>query len=219
MMEEEQIKEFKKQHIKTYKNAIIENIKNNTKSLVNDDIKSLIVKPPLDSMDSIKNKFLSVAKKDKIVLNTEELSKILDDYRKCLNKVLVDIEKERISVLSKKVEEYSFDSSDDVVVFYKKDFININKFIKKTVKNQLLIALEIVNKKIYKVFSKDVEDSVKDKFTQEVVKYLKSNYQKQLLDNLDIKVLVKDTTLINGIKESTDHYVFTLNNSKLLNLD
>jgi len=213
------VEELKQQHIKTYKNAIIENIKNNTKSLVNDDIKSLIVKPPLDSMDSIKNKFLSVAKKDKIVLNTEELSKILDDYRKCLNKVLVDIEKERISVLSKKVEEYSFDSSDDVVVFYKKDFININKFIKKTVKDQLASALEIVNKKIYKVFSKDVEDSVKDKFTQEVVKYLKSSYQKQLLDNLDIKVLVKDTTLINGIKESTDHYVFTLNNSKLLNLD
>jgi len=213
------VEELKQQHIKTYKNAIIENIKNNTKSLVNDDIKSLIAKPPLDSMDSIKNKFLSVAKKDKIVLNTEELSKILDDYRKCLNKVLVDIEKERISVLSKKVEEYSFDSSDDVVVFYKKDFININKFIKKTVKDQLASALEIVNKKIYKVFSKDVEDSVKDKFTQEVVKYLKSSYQKQLLDNLDIKVLVKDTTLINGIKESTDHYVFTLNNSKLLNLD
>jgi len=213
------VEELKQQHIKTYKNAIIENIKNNTKSLVNDDIKSLIAKPPLDSMDSIKNKFLSVAKKDKIVLNTEELSKILDDYRKCLNKVLGDIEKERISVLSKKVEEYSFDSSDDVVVFYKKDFININKFIKKTVKDQLASALEIVNKKIYKVFSKDVEDSVKDKFTQEVVKYLKSSYQKQLLDNLDIKVLVKDTTLINGIKESTDHYVFTLNNSKLLNLD
>jgi len=213
------VEELKQQHIKTYKNAIIENIKNNTKSLVNDDIKSLIVKPPLDSMDSIKNKFLSVAKKDKIVLNTEELSKILDDYRKCLNKVLVDIEKERISVLSKKVEEYSFDSSDDVVVFYKKDFININKFIKKNVKDQLASALEIVNKKIDKVFSKDVEDGIKDKFTQEVVKYLKSNYQKQLLDSLDIKVLVKDTTLINGIKESTDHYVFTLNNSKLLNLD
>lgn len=213
------VEELKQQHIKTYKNAIIENIKNNTKSLVNDDIKSLIAKPPLDSMDSIKNKFLSVAKKDKIVLNTEELSKILDDYRKCLNKVLGDIEKERISVLSKKVEEYSFDSSDDVVVFYKKDFININKFIKKNDKDQLASALEIVNKKIDKVFSKDVEDGIKDKFTQEVVKYLKSNYQKQLLDSLDIKILVKDTTLINGIKESTDHYVFTLNNSKLLNLD
>lgn len=213
------VEELKQQHIKTYKNAIIENIKNNTKSLVNDDINSLIAKPPLDSMDSIKNKFLSVAKKDKIVLNTEELSKILDDYRKCLNKVLSEIEKERIGVLSKKVEEYSFDSSDDVVVFYKKDFININKFIKKNVKDQLASALEIVNKKIDKVFSKDVEDSVKDKFTQEVVKYLKSNYQKQLLDSLDIKILVKDTTLINGIKESTDHYVFTLNNSKLLNLD
>ena len=106
-MNEITIEELKEQHINNYKKAIMENIKNNTKALVNDDIKSLIAKPPLDSMDSIKNKFLDLAKKNKIVLNTEELSKMLESYRNKLSKVLSDIEKDRIKVLSNKLDKYS----------------------------------------------------------------------------------------------------------------
>lgn len=219
-MNEITIEELKEQHINNYKKAIMENIKNNTKALVNDDIKSLIVKPPLDSMDSIKNKFLDLAKKNKIVLNTEELSKMLESYRNKLSKVLSDIEKDRIEVLSNKLDKYSFDSNDDVVVFYKKDFINNNKNIKKKIKEQLLLAYsEVIEKKIGKLFSSDINDSEKEKIVNEINKYLKNTYQKQLLESLDIKILVKDTTLINGIKELTEHYLFTLNNSKLLNLD
>lgn len=219
-MNEITIEELKEQHINNYKKAIMENIKNNTKALVNDDIKSLIAKPPLDSMDSIKNKFLDLAKKNKIVLNTEELSKMLESYRNKLSKVLSDIEKDRIKVLSNKLDKYSFDSNDDVVVFYKKDFINNNKNIKKKIKEQLLLAYsEVIEKKIGKLFSSDINDSEKEKIVNEINKYLKNTYQKQLLESLDIKILVKDTTLINGIKELTEHYLFTLNNSKLLNLD
>ena len=84
-MDEEMKLEFKKQHIETYKNAVRENILNNTNVLVDEDIMSLLKKPPLDSMDFIKCKFLDLAKKNKIVLNTEELSKILDNYRKMIN--------------------------------------------------------------------------------------------------------------------------------------
>ena len=47
-----------------------------------EDINALIKKPPLDSMDLIKSKFLDLAKRNKIILNTEELSKLLDNYRK-----------------------------------------------------------------------------------------------------------------------------------------
>ena len=60
-------KDIRNQHIVNYKNTIIEVIKNNTNSLVDDDIMSLIRKPPLDSMDLIQSKFLSMAKKNKIV--------------------------------------------------------------------------------------------------------------------------------------------------------
>ena len=62
-MDEEMKLEFKKQHIETYKNAVRENILNNTNVLVDEDIMSLLKKPPLDSMDFIKSKFLDLAKK------------------------------------------------------------------------------------------------------------------------------------------------------------
>ena len=49
-----------------------------------------------------------------------------------------------------------------------------------------------------------------------MTKYLKKNYLSQLLENIDIKILVKDTTLINSTKEQSERYLFTLNNSRLL---
>ena len=49
----------------------------------------------------------------------------------------------------------------------------------------------------------------------DISKYVKGNYQKQLMENFDIKILVKDTTLINGTKEQGERYLFTLNHSHL----
>ena len=66
-MQEEKEK-IKLQHIESYKKAIIETIKNNTNSLIDDDIMSLIKKPPLDSMDQIKSKFLDLAKMEVALL-------------------------------------------------------------------------------------------------------------------------------------------------------
>jgi hypothetical protein len=36
---------------------------------------------------------------------------------------------------------------------------------------------------------------------------------------VDIKILVKDTTLINGVKEQSERYIFTLENSRLYDTD
>ena len=57
------LEEFKKQHLENYRQAIMEIIRNNTDVLVNEDIMSLLRKPPLDSMDLIKSKYLDLAKK------------------------------------------------------------------------------------------------------------------------------------------------------------
>ena len=38
-----------------------------------------------------------------------------------------------------------------------------------------------------------------------------------MAENIDFKILVKDTTLINGLKEQAERYVFTKNNSRLFN--
>ena len=59
----ETLEKFKLQHQNNYKKALLENIKNNTTVLFNDDISSLLKKPPLDSMDLLKKKFLDIAKK------------------------------------------------------------------------------------------------------------------------------------------------------------
>jgi hypothetical protein len=217
-MEEEALIKFREQHVNNYKKAILENIKNNTCVLVDDDIMSIIRKPPLDSMDLIKSKFLDLARKNKIVLNTEELSSVLDDYRNDISKCCDTIKNIRIEELSNKVEKIKFEKNSDIIKINKKDFTNLNKEIKKVMKHQLDNSLEnVILNKIDEIFLDGTSDEVKGKITNDISKYLKGTYQKQLLENFDIKILVKDTTLMNGTKEQSERYLFTLNNSRLLN--
>lgn len=217
-MDEEMKLEFKKQHIETYKNAVRENILNNTNVLVDEDITALLKKPPLDSMDFIKGKFLDLAKKNKIVLNTEDLSKILDNYRKFLLKCLPDIKKNRVDTLIEIISKVDFSKDTDVIKLKRGDFNNINKDIKKTINTYFSDGLEKhILKNINNVFKDDIEESSKNKIITDISKYIKGAYHKQLIDNLDMKILVKDTTLINTVKETTDRYLFTLSNSRLLN--
>lgn len=219
-MDEETIKKLKEQHVENYRKAIIENIKNNTNVLVEEDLMSLFRKPPLDSMDFIKTRFLDLAKKNKIVLDTEKLDKILDGYRKMIIKCCAEIKDRRITELSKNVEEAVFSKDSDVIKINKKDFTSINKDIKKTIKSQLVLSFdEKILKHIDSVFVGDVDSAKKEKVINEITKYVKGTYQKQLLENVDIKILVKDTTLINGAKEQAERYLFTLNNSRLFNDD
>ena len=214
---EDIIKNIKNQHICNYRNAVIENIKNNTKVLIQEDIMSLIRKPPLDSMDSIKSKFLDLAKRNKIVLNTDELSKLIDKYRDDLTKCCKDMQSIRENSLIEVVNQYSLENDGDVIKLNKKDFVEINKSMKKMIKEQLVLSLnnKIISN-INKIFSKDVDDVTKNKIQTDITKFMKGQYQRQLLENVDIKILVKDTTLINGVKEQTERYLFTLNNSRVL---
>lgn len=217
-MNEEELKKFRMQHEKNYRQAVLDNIKNNTDVLVDQDIVSLLRKPPLDSMDLIKSKFLDLAKKNKIVLNTDELSKLLDNYRKYLLKCCDEIKGIRILELSSKVEKEKLEKNSDIIKINKKDFVNINKKIKKILRDKLNDGYDsYILKKIDKVFLNDTNDILKKKVIDDVSKYIKGTYQKQLLENFDIKILVKDITLINGTKEQGERYLFTLNNSRLLN--
>ena len=219
-MDEEMKLEFKKQHIETYKNAVRENILNNTNVLVDEDIMSLLKKPPLDSMDFIKCKFLDLAKKNKIVLNTEELSKILDNYRKYLLKSLSEIKKLRVDSLTEIIGKVDFSKDSDVIKVKRGDFNNINKEIKKSINTYLSDGFEKqILKNIKNVFKDDVDETAKNKIITDITKYIKGAYHKQLIENLDMKILVKDTTLINTVKETTDRYLLTLSNSRLLNDD
>ena len=68
------LENFKKQHLSNYKNAVIDLVKNNTDALIDNDIISLIKSPPLDSMDVIKSKLLSLAKKEKVILDSSKMN-------------------------------------------------------------------------------------------------------------------------------------------------
>ena len=74
--------------------------------MVDEDIKILLKTPPLDSMDLIKAKMLDLAKKNKLILDTNELSKILNCYRKEILKCSAEIKKIRLGCLIKKIEQY-----------------------------------------------------------------------------------------------------------------
>lgn len=212
----ETIEELKKNHIKNYKNALIENVKNNTNVLVDEDIMSLLKKPPLDSMDVIKSKFLDLAKKNKIILNTENLNNIMDKYRDDLVKICRDLKKIRVDSLNLKIEEFKFEKDSDVFKLAKKDFIYINKEMKKLVKEHVNKYLEkdILKKADY-LFLNDVDLDIRKKIISEVTKFVNGSYQRQLFESIDFKVLVKDTILINGTKEQNERYLFTLNNSRI----
>ena len=211
------LKQLKRQHIDNYKNAIIDVITNNTNVLVDEDIMSLLRKPPLDSMDLIKSKFLDLAKKNSTILNTEELSNLLDNYRDKLMKEMVSIKVIRIKELTKSIDDIKYEDND-VFKLNKKDFVKVDKDIKKILKDQLNNSFDkYILKNIDKVFSNDIDSNIKNNIVSNITKYINGPYQRQLLENFDIKVLVKNTTLINNIKEHNERYLFTINNSRIFN--
>lgn len=207
---------IKEQHLNNYKNAVLEIIKNNTNSLVDDDIMLLINKPPLDSMDIIKGKFLAIAKKRSMVVKTEDLNKIVDTYRCKVKKELDFIRKLRIEELTKSVTDFKADKDYEIIKITKKRLSEINKLINTQLKKILTDDIEkLLIKKINKIF---VEESVSIKhedILKELTNFFKTTYKKQLIENINFKILVKDTTLINGVKEQGERYIFTKNNSRL----
>ena len=219
-MDNEMIEELKYQHITSYKKSILENIKNNTNALIDEDIMVLFKKPPLDSMDVLRVKFLDIAKKNSLVLDTELLDKNLDKYRKNIIKVCSLIKKIRIESLCEIVNSQDFVDSKSLLKINKKDFLHINKQIKKIVKDRLSISFDkYLIKNFDKNFIDEIDSDLKESIISEFCKFNKDIYQKQLISNLDIKILVRDTTLINSTKEQTERYLFTINNSRILNGD
>lgn len=217
-MDQKMIDEFREKHFENYKNAVIETLKNNTVSLFEDDIKSLLRRPPLDSMDVIRCKFLDLAKRHKTIIQTEALDQILDSYRKSVIKYVPGWEKVRTSELSKIVDSFSPRRENDVIRFNKKDFQLLNRKLKKQMKEAIIGVIEkkIVNN-VNQLFTSSIDDKIKKTFSEEMIKYVRTNYVKQLLENVDFKIIVKDTTLINGVREQGERYLFTKRNSYLLN--
>ncbi len=210
---EDTLKKLKQQHYQTYKHAIIDNINNNTSVLCDEDIMSLLKKPPLDSMDSIKMRFLTLAKKNHIVLNTESLTFLVDEYRSNLIKCVKKVKRLRIDNLVVLIS--SFEKNEAIIKILKKDFNVINKKIKAIIKEQYNNASNKFLNNINSVFLANISEDIKNKLTQDMTKFVNITYERQLMENIDIKILIKDMTLISLVKEQTERYLFTLENSRL----
>ena len=209
---------IKEQHINSYKTAIKELIKNNTNSLIDEDVLPLFRKPPLDSMDIIRCKFLESAKSNNVILNSDILDNKMERYRRKIINECNNIKKFRLEELLKIVDDYEIKNKSNVVKINKKDFFSLNKSIKKSFKDILLIALENnIIKGIDSIFLEGIDNDVKNKIIVDITKFIKNIYYKQLLDNISIKMMVKDNILINGVKEQGERYIFTMNNSRLFN--
>lgn len=213
-MNQNNLEDIKKQHVENYLNSLLEQIKNNTDVLVDQDITSLLKKPPLDSMDTLKGKLLELAKKNRIILNHEKLDEFVESYRDCLLKSCDEMKKIRISKLQSFVSKDSL-KDNEVIKINKSDFTSINQKMKKILKDYFTFAYDKCIPKIDGVFPKEMDEELKKKILEDYTKYLNGNYKRQLLENFEIKSLVKDTTLMNSMKEQNERYLFTLDHSRV----
>ena len=211
------LKYLKRQHILNYKNSALQIILNNNNSLFDEDIMSLLKRPPLESMDLIKSKLINITKKFKIIINTESYDEIISNYRNFLLELSNEIKDERLEFYNDIVDRFNFDNNNnEVIKILKKDTTNLDKEIRKKFKLGICEGLEkcILNN-FESLFKEEIDDNTYDEILEKFGKFLNNNYIKQLLENIDIKILVKDTILINSIKEEGDKYLYTLNNSHL----
>ena len=210
------LKYLKKQHILNYKNNALQIILNNNNSLFDEDIMSLFKKPPLESMDLIKNKLISITKKYNIIINTDNYNDIDSKYRERLSELCNKIKKVRLESYNDIVNSFNFDNNNnEVIKLLKKDTIVLDKEIRKEFKTGIVEAMDnSFLEKFDILFVEEPNDKIMDDIIDKFEKFI-NKYLKQLLENIDIKILVKDTILINSIKEEGDKYLYTLNNSHL----
>ncbi len=205
--------EILEQHKKIYIEASKELIINNTRSLIEDDILPLFATPPLETMDTIKQRLLSLAKTYHLICDTSQLDECLINYREYLRKNLLKISEIRSSQLIDKVILFDYNDKEQILKELKKELIKLDKSIKKEVKTHLKTANQkylLDNLKKLITTGDNTNEFIKD-----MTKFLQNGYIKQQLELLDMKLLVKDTTLISGLREQIERFVFTTENSHL----
>ena len=212
------VEDLERQHLETYKNAILELIRNNTEILITEDIISLLRQPPLDSMDSVKTRLFNLSKRLGIVLDKEVVDSLLNEYRVQLIEKFSNIGEDRVHRLSKLVEDFFPKKESDMIKIPKKEFSSINSKIKKTSKEKIKIANQLLLSGLPKLFKEDIDNECRIKVIDDMRKYLLGNYSKDLIENIELKIVIKDTTLMNSILEQGERYLFTKSNSHLFDI-
>ena len=204
--------ELLNQHLKIYLNSLEELINNNTYSLINDDLLPLFTKPPLEALDIIKQKLLSLGKDYKLILNTQEVDNYIERYRFSMQKKVKTLEDLRKKYLKQHVESLSQKSKDGTLKLLRKNLLILDKNLKKEIKIELIENMNFLIENISNFYQ---TDKIPDRLLKYITKYLKTTYPKDLMETIDMKIIVKNTTLINGINEQTERLIFTQKNSHL----
>lgn len=200
-----------KQHKQILMTAGLELATNNTNSLIEDDIINGVIEVPLEAMDTVKQRVLNIAKHNNLILNSDKFNEVLISYKEELKKEFRNIFKKRIKLIEDNYSKFDDDKPMDLVKNLKKELVKFNKEAKKEEK-QVLTSL--VKEKIISNLDLIVKDD-NTTFKKDVTKFLQTTYVKQILETVDMKILVKDTILLNSLKEQIERFVFTMENSHL----
>lgn len=200
-----------KQHKEILMTAGLELATNNTNSLIEDDIINGVIEVPLEAMDTLKQRVLNIAKYNNLILNSDKFSEVLTNYKNDLKKELRNIFKRRIDIIKENYSKMDDDKPLELVKNLKKDLVKFNKDAKKEEKQVLTVLVK-------ENFVSNLDLIVKDSnstFKKDATKFLQTIYVKQILETIDMKILVKDTILLNSLKEQIERFVFTKENSHL----
>lgn len=200
-----------KQHKQILMTAGLELATNNTNSLIEDDIINGVIEVPLEAMDTVKQRVLNIAKHNNLILNSDKFNEVLISYKEELKKEFRNIFKKRIKLIEDNYSKFDDDKPMDLVKNLKKELVKFNKEAKKEEK-QVLTSL--VKEKIISNLDLIVKDD-NTTFKKDATKFLQTIYVKQILETVDMKILVKDTILLNSLKEQIERFVFTMENSHL----
>ena len=200
-----------KQHKQILMTAGLELATNNTNSLIENDIINGVIEVPLEAMDTVKQRVLNIAKHNNLILNSDKFNEVLISYKEELKKQFRNIFKKRIKLIEDNYSKFDDDKPMDLVKNLKKELVKFNKEAKKEEK-QVLTSL--VKEKIISNLDLIVKDD-NTTFKKDATKFLQTIYVKQILETVDMKILVKDTILLNSLKEQIERFVFTMENSHL----
>ena len=200
-----------KQHKQILMTAGLELATNNTNSLIEDDIINGVIEVPLEAMDTVKQRVLNIAKHNNLILNSDKFNEVLISYKEELKKQFRNIFKKRIKLIEDNYSKFDDDKPMELVKNLKKELVKFNKEAKKEEK-QVLTSL--VKEKIISNLDLIVKDD-NTTFKKDATKFLQTTYVKQILETVDMKILVKDTILLNSLKEQIERFVFTMENSHL----
>ena len=78
-----------------------------------------------------------------------------------------------------------------------------------------LSQTEILFNNLDTIYEDGIDEEIKSRINKAFTKFMKSTYQKQLNESIAIKTMVKDRTLLSGILEQGERYLFTKSNSHL----